>query len=140
MTGTRRSIGTGAAWESRYGYCRAVASGDSAWVAGTTASSEGAAPAPDAAGQARTAFGIALKALAELEFSSADVVRTRIFLTDISDADDVGQVHGEIFAREAAWALGEIGEPVATMVAVSALVDPSLVVEIELEARRVPPS
>lgn len=131
MTGARRSIGTGAAWESRYGYCRAVASGDSAWVAGTTASSEGAAPAPDAAGQARTAFGIALKALAELEFSAADVVRTRIFLTDISDADHVGQVHGEIFAGVM---------PVATMVAVSALVDPSLVVEIELEARRVPPS
>ena len=131
MTGVRRSIGTGAAWESRYGYSRAVAVGDFAWVAGTTASSEGAAPAPDAAGQARVAFRIALSALAELGFSTTDVVRTRMFLTDIADADPVGQVHGELFADPM---------PVATMVAVSALVDPSLVVEIELEARRILPS
>ncbi len=131
MTVTRRSIGTGSAWESRYGYCRAVAVGDSAWVAGSTASSEGATPAPDAASQARTAFGIALKALTGLGFATTDVVRTRIFLTDIADADEVGQVHGELFAS---------AMPVATMVAVSALVDPSLVVEVELEARRVPPS
>lgn len=131
MTVARRSIGTGAAWEQRYGYCRAVAVGDSAWVAGTTASSEGAAPAPDAAGQARTAFGVGVRALAELGFSVGDVVRTRIFLTDITDADEVGQVHGEFFADSM---------PVATMVAVSALVDPALVVEVELEAHRAPPS
>ncbi len=131
MTVARRSVGTGSAWESRYGYCRAVAVGDWAFVAGTTASSEGAAPAPDAAGQARTAFGIALNALTGLGFSTADVVRTRMFLTDIADADEVGRVHGELFGGS---------NPVATMVAVSALVDASLVVEVELEAHRVPTS
>ena len=124
---TRRSVGSGAAWETRYGYRRAVAVGDSAWVAGTTASSRGTPPDPDAAAQARAAFGIALEALAELGFPPAAVVRTKMYLTDIDDADAVGQVHGEIFADVM---------PVATMVAVRALVDPALLVEVELEARR----
>lgn len=127
MTGIRRSVGSGAAWESRYGYRRAVAVGDSAWVAGTTASSRGVPPDPDAAEQTRAAFGIALDALAELGFRATDVVRTKMYLTDITDADAVGRVHGEIFADVM---------PVATMVAVGELVDPALVVEVELEARR----
>jgi enamine deaminase RidA (YjgF/YER057c/UK114 family) len=122
-------VGSGAAWESRYGYRRAVAVGDSAWVAGTTASSRGAPPDPDAASQARTAFGIALDALAELGFPRTEVVRTTMYLTDIADADAVGRVHGEIFADVM---------PVATMVEVRALVDSALVVEVELEARRTP--
>jgi enamine deaminase RidA (YjgF/YER057c/UK114 family) len=126
---TRVSVGSGAAWEARYGYRRAVAVGDSAWVAGTTASSRGAAPDADAAAQAGAAFGIALDALAELGFSPTDVVRTKMYLVDIADADAVGQVHGEVFADVM---------PVATMVAVSALVDPALLVEVELEARRTP--
>lgn len=127
MTGNRSSIRTGSGWESRYGYCRAVAVGDAAWVAGTTAASDGADPARDASTQAEAAFGIALRALDELGFVPDDVVRTRVFLTDIADADAVGLVHAQFFA---------IVRPVATMVAVDALIDPSLVVEIELEARR----
>ena len=126
---TRQSVGSGAAWESQYGYHRAVAVGDAAWVAGTTASSAGAPPDPDAAVQARAAFDIALDALAELGFKATDVVRTKMYLTDIADADAVGQVHGEVFADVL---------PVATMVAVTALVDPALRVEVELEARRTP--
>lgn len=129
MTVVRRSVGTGASWEARYGYCRAVAVGDSAWVAGTTASSTGADAAPYAADQARVAFEIALGALDDLGFAVTDVVRTRMYLTDITDADQVGRVHAEVFGST---------QPVATMVAVSALVDPALVVEVELEARRAP--
>lgn len=131
MTSARRSVESGSTWESRYGYRRAVAVGDSAWVAGTTAASAGAEPSGDAAEQARAAFAIALGALEELGFSVSDVVRTRMFVTDISDAELVGLVHGELF--------GSVG-PVATMVGVDALVDPALVVEVELEARRVPRS
>lgn len=127
MTAARASVGTGAVWESRYGYRRAVAVGDAAWVAGTTAASAGGAPPADAGGQARVAFGIAEGALAELGFARSDIVRTRMYITDIADADEVGRVHGEFFDGVF---------PVATMVAVSALVDPVLVVEVEVEARR----
>jgi enamine deaminase RidA (YjgF/YER057c/UK114 family) len=77
------------------------------------------------------AFGIAIRALGDLGFGVADVVRTRMYLTDIADADAVGQAHGEVFAE----VLDEAG-PAATMVAVSALVDPALLVEVELEAFR----
>ncbi len=128
---TRKSVSSGAAWESRYGYHRAVAVGDQAWVSGTTAASAGAEPPATAAEQARVAFGIAIRALGDLGFGVADVVRTRMYLTDIADADAVGQAHGEVFAE----VLDEAG-PAATMVAVSALVDPALLVEVELEAFR----
>ena len=121
----RRSVSSGAEWESTYGYHRAVAVGGRSWVSGTTAASRGEVPVPDAAAQARAAFGIALDALAQLDFSVGDVVRTRMYVTDIADADQVGRVHGEVFDG--------VG-PTATMVEVSALIDPRLKVEVELEA------
>jgi enamine deaminase RidA (YjgF/YER057c/UK114 family) len=79
------------------------------------------------AGQARAVLGIIEAALGEAGFGLADVVRTRMFVTDISRAGEVTAIHGEIF--------GAI-RPAATLVEVSGLIDPSLLIEIEAEARR----
>jgi len=81
----------------------------------------------DAAGQARATLAIIERALAEGGFELADVVRTRMFVTDAADAAAIVAVHGEIF--------GAI-RPAATLVVVAALIHPSLRVEIEAEARR----
>jgi enamine deaminase RidA (YjgF/YER057c/UK114 family) len=116
----RRRISSGGPWE---------AVGDGCWVAGTTdAGPDGRSPHPgDVGAQTRAILGIIERALAEAGFGLADVVRTRMFVTDISRWAEVGAVHGEVF--------GEI-RPAATMVEVGALIDPSLLIEIEAEARR----
>jgi enamine deaminase RidA (YjgF/YER057c/UK114 family) len=126
---SRRRISSGGPYEARYGYSRAVAVGDSCWVAGTTdAGPDGTSLHPgDAAAQARAAFGIAIGALVEAGFAIADVVRTRMYVTRSEDARPVAEVHGELF--------GEI-RPASTLVRVAGLIDPSLLVEVELEARR----
>ena len=129
MPHQRRAVDSGAEWEHRYGYRRAIAVGDHAWVAGTTAASDGSQVSADAESQAKAAFAIAVRALGELDFDATDVVRTRMYIVDPADADAVGRVHGEVFAAS---------RPVATMVVVRGLVDPALVVEIELDAQRAP--
>ena len=128
MTG-RRLVSSGGPWETVAGYSRAVVVGDSCWVAGTTdAGPDGRSEHPgDVAAQARATLGIIERALAEAGFGLADVVRTRMFVTDITRASEVTAVHGEAF--------GDI-RPAATLVEVAALIDPSLLVEIEAEARR----
>jgi enamine deaminase RidA (YjgF/YER057c/UK114 family) len=128
MTG-RRLISSGGPWEAVAGYSRAVVLAGSCWVAGTTdAGPDGQARHPgNMAAQTRAALETIESALAEAGFGLADVVRTRIFVTDISQSAAVVAVHGEIF--------GEI-RPASTMVEVSALIDPSLLVEIEAEAQR----
>ena len=125
----RRSISSGGPWESIGGYSRAVVVGDSCWVAGTTdAGPDGTSMHPgDIGAQARAVFEIVGRALAEGGFSMSDVVRTRMFLTDIARAPEVIEVHGEIF--------GSI-RPAAVMVQVTALIDPSLLIEIEVDAHR----
>ena len=125
----RRLVSSGGPWEAVAGYSRAVCIGDSCWVAGTTdAGPDGRSLHPgDIAAQARATFAIIERALAEAGFGLSDVVRTRMFVTDIARAGEVTAVHGEVF--------GEI-RPAATMVEVSALIDPTLLVEIEAEARR----
>jgi enamine deaminase RidA (YjgF/YER057c/UK114 family) len=125
----RRLVSSGSPYEARYGYSRAVAVGDSCWVAGTTdAGPDGTSLHPgDAAGQARAAYAIAIAALEEAGFSAADVVRTRMYIVRASDASAVAGVNGEIF--------GEI-RPASTLVTVAGLIDPSMLVEVELEARR----
>lgn len=125
----RRRISSGGPWESVAGYSRAIVVGDGCWVAGTTdAGPDGATQhSGDVAGQARAALAIIERALADGGFSLADVVRTRMFVTDMNDSGAVAAVHGEIF--------GDI-RPAATLVAVAALMHPSLLVEIEAEARR----
>ncbi len=129
MTVERRRISSGGPWERVAGYSRAIVVGDTCWVAGTTdAGPDGSSQHPgDIAGQAREVFAIIERALAEGGFSLGDVVRTRMFVTDMADSAVLSAVHGEIF--------GEI-RPAATMVAVVGLMHRSLLVEIEAEARR----
>lgn len=129
--GSRRSISSGGPWEGRAGYSRAVTVGDGCWVSGTTdAGPDGRSRHPgDVAAQARAILGIIERALAEAGFALGDVVRTRMFITDPSHADALVAVHGEVFAAI---------RPAATLVTVAGLMDPSLLVEIEAEARRAP--
>lgn len=125
----RRRISSGGPWEASVGYSRAVVVGDACWVSGTTdAGPDGRSQHPnDVAAQARAVFGIIGRALAEGGFTMADVVRTRMFVVDMADSAALSAVHGEVF--------GAI-RPASTMVAVAGLIDPSLRVEIEVEARR----
>jgi len=129
VSDVRRLVSSGSPYEKRYGYSRAVAVGDSCWVAGTTdAGPDGTSLHPgDAAGQARAAYGIAIHALEEAGFAAGDVVRTRMYIVRPSDAPAVAAVNGEIFASI---------RPASTLVTVAALIDPSMLVEVELEARR----
>jgi enamine deaminase RidA (YjgF/YER057c/UK114 family) len=129
LSSARRRISSGGPWEAVAGYSRAVVVGDACWVAGTTdAGPDGVSQHPgDVAGQARAVFAIIERALAEGGFALTDVVRTRMFVTDMALSGAVSAVHGEVF--------GEI-RPAATMVAVAALMHPSLLIEIEVDARR----
>jgi enamine deaminase RidA (YjgF/YER057c/UK114 family) len=126
---SRRRISSGGPWEASGGYSRAIVVGDACWVAGTTdAGPDGRSLHPgDPAGQARAALGIVERALGSAGFMLADVVRVRVFVTDIARAGEVLAVLGEVFAEV---------RPAATMVAVSALIEPSLEVEIEVDAVR----
>jgi enamine deaminase RidA (YjgF/YER057c/UK114 family) len=127
---TRRTrVSSGGPYEAPYGYSRAISVGDSCWIAGTTdAGADGKSLHPgDAAAQAQAAFGIAIRALEEAGFTIADVVRTRMYVTHSEDFPLVAAVHGELF--------GEI-RPAATLVRAAGLIEPSLLVEVELEARR----
>jgi enamine deaminase RidA (YjgF/YER057c/UK114 family) len=125
----RRLISSGGPWEHAAGYSRAVVVGDGCWVSGTTdAGPDGRSRHPgDAAAQARACLQIIDAALTKAGFSLADVVRTRMYVTDIAHGPGVIAVHGEVF--------GEI-RPAATLVAVAGLIDDSLLVEIEAEAHR----
>ena len=125
----RRRISSGGPWEALAGYSRAIVVGDSCWVSGTTdAGPDGRSQHPgDIAGQARASLAIIAAALEEAGFSLTDVVRTRMFVTDIGRTAEVLPVHREFFGET---------RPAATMVEVSALIEPSLLIEIEAEARR----
>ncbi len=126
-TGSRRRISSGGPWEARYGYSRAIVAGDMCHVSGTTdAGPDGHSLHPgDASGQARAALEIIERALTEAGFALGDVVRTRMYLTNVADAAAVGEVHGEWF-RDV--------RPASALVVVAALIDPTLLVEIEVDA------
>jgi enamine deaminase RidA (YjgF/YER057c/UK114 family) len=126
---TGRRVRSGGPWEARYGYSRVAVAGDMAFVAGTTdAGPDGRSLHPgDPAGQARAVFEVSERALVEAGFSLADVVRTRMFVTDSANIAAIATVHGEVF-REI--------RPASTAVVVAALIDASLLVEIEADARR----
>jgi enamine deaminase RidA (YjgF/YER057c/UK114 family) len=125
----RRRISSGGPWEAMAGYSRAISVGDSCWVAGTTdAGPDGTSRHPgDAAAQTRAVLEIIEAALAEAGFAMTDVVRTRMFVTDMTRWEEILAVHGAVF--------GEI-RPAATLVEVGALIEPSVLIEIEAEARR----
>ena len=125
---TRQLISSGGKWEPEVGYSRAVRAGNRVFVSGTTSADprgriDGVG---DAAAQTRRIFEIIETALAEAGASLEDVVRTRIFVTNIAvDSEVIGKIHGEKFSTI---------RPAATMVEVSQLIDPRLRVEIETDA------
>lgn len=122
----KRRTASASPYEAAYGFSRAVRVNDRILVAGTApVEPDGASTPGNAAAQAHRCFAIILAAIEELGGSAADVVRTRMFITDPADADSVGTVHGEIF-RDI--------RPAATMVVVSALLRPEWRIEIEAEA------
>ncbi|GAB2818033.1 RidA family protein [Alpinimonas psychrophila] len=126
MTYERTLISSGSVYEPVVGYSRAVRAGDFVFIAGTTAGSpDGAIGGNDAALQTREIFVRLAAALEQAGATFADVVRTRIYLTNMADFDAVGRVHGEFFA--------EI-RPAATAVEVSALAAPDMLVEIDVDA------
>jgi enamine deaminase RidA (YjgF/YER057c/UK114 family) len=126
---TRRLVSSGGPWESTAGYSRAVVVGDTCWVAGTTdAGPDGRSAHPgDIGAQTAATLGIIETALREAGFAMADVVRIRMFVTDMTRSAEVMGVHGAAFAAI---------RPAATLVEVSALIDPSLLIEIEADAVR----
>jgi len=123
----RKNISSGAPWETVVGYCRAVRIGNHIWVSGTTATNEqgDVVGVGDAAAQTQYALEKIERALNEAGASMHDVVRTRMFVTDIGQWEAIGRVHGEFF--------GDV-RPAATMVEVSRLIDPFHLVEIEVDA------
>ena len=125
MTESRRTFTSGGPFEARYGYSRAVVVGDTCWIAGTT--DPQGMDHPEAAVQARAAFAVIERALIDAGFALSDAVRTRMYVTEARDAHVVAAVHGAVF--------GAI-RPAATLVVVNALLEPEMLVEVELEARR----
>ena len=129
MTAERRLISSGGPYEARFGYSRAVVDGDTCWVAGTTdAGPDGTSQHPgDAAAQARASWAIIERALGEAGFALSDVVRTRMYVVSAAAAIAVAGVHGEVF--------GEV-RPASTLLVVAALIEPTMLVEVEAEAVR----
>ena len=124
---SRLNVFSGSEWEDRVGYARAVRLGNTVHVSGTTAVDEGGnvVGPGDAVAQTRYILERIDRALRDCGASLSDVVRTRIYVTDIHDWEPVGDVHREVF--------GDI-HPAATMVEVAALIHPDLLIEIEADA------
>jgi len=118
-----RRVSSGTVWEPVVGYSRAVAAGDLVFVSGCT-SVAGAEFVHEGDAYAQTAQAISnvRDALAELGLTLSDVVRTRMFVTDITRWEEYGRAHGAVF--------GDI-MPATSMIGVSALIDPRMLVEVE---------
>lgn len=120
-------ISSGGPWESVIGYSRATVAGDYVHVSGSTATVDGVLQHEgDAYGQTKVALeNVIAAALAQVGYTLADVVRSRVYLSNADDMDAVGKAHGEIF--------GEI-RPAATMLAGIKFINPKMLVEIEVDA------
>lgn len=123
----RQLVSSGAMWEPVVGYSRAVRVGQWVSVAGTTAAADGGGVVggDDIGAQTREALRRVLAALEEAGAGPEHVVRTRMFVTDISRWEEVGRAHGEVFSKI---------RPATSMVEVSRLIDPAMLVEIEADA------
>jgi enamine deaminase RidA (YjgF/YER057c/UK114 family) len=120
---------SGGPYERRFGYSRSVSSGSHLWVSGCTSVVAGELVGEgDAARQAEVALDNAIAAVEQAGFGAADVVRSRMYVVDLPrNGETVAQVHGRVFADVL---------PAATLLGVAALVDPRMLVEIELDAYR----
>jgi enamine deaminase RidA (YjgF/YER057c/UK114 family) len=117
---------SGSPYEAEYGFSRAVRRGNRILVAGSAPIDPNGGPSPTSAyDQMHRCAAIALQAMSDLGGTAADVVRTRMFITDAADAGAVGRAHRECFGEAA---------PAATMVVVAGLLDPAWKVELEIEA------
>ncbi|CAB4873540.1 MAG: RidA family protein [Actinobacteria bacterium] len=124
--GADRLISSGGPWESVIGYSRATVTGDFVHVSGTTATVDGVLQHEgDAFNQTLTAFSIIEAALAQAGMTLADIVRTRVYLANGADMDEVGRAHGQLF--------GDI-RPAATMLAGLSFINGAMLVEIEADA------
>lgn len=115
----RSTVPAGGPWATTIGYSRAVRMGQSIHVSGTTA------PGESMEAQTAAALEVAIGALTELGGTREDVVRTRMYLTNIDEWEAAGRAHGEFFSAV---------QPATTMVEVSRLIDPAMLVEVEVEA------
>ncbi|MFF1721637.1 RidA family protein [Streptomyces sviceus] len=123
-----RRVTTGAPWEDTFGYSRAVELPNGlVLVSGCTSVVDGEIAAGDPYEQTVNSFNVAFAALKELGLGRDDVVRTRLYITHARDVEEVGRAHKELF---------DTVRPAASMIIVSGFVDPSLVVEVEVEAFR----
>jgi enamine deaminase RidA (YjgF/YER057c/UK114 family) len=126
MDMAKQNISSGSQWEPKVGYSRAVRVGNVVSVSGTVGvNADGTVAAGDAYAQAKRSIEIIVDALKQAGATPSDVVRTRIYTTDISLWQEIGRAHAEVF--------GEI-RPATSMVQVAALIDPAHLVEIEADA------
>jgi enamine deaminase RidA (YjgF/YER057c/UK114 family) len=117
-----------APWEQRVGYCRALRAGSLVFVTGTApidGSGAGVHAPGDAYAQARRCLELIEQAIAAFAIGRSRVVRTRMFVTDISRWEEFGRAHAEFFGEH---------RPATTMVEVKALIDPAMLIEIEADA------
>jgi enamine deaminase RidA (YjgF/YER057c/UK114 family) len=123
--GPRRLVSTGSPWEPKVGYSRAVRIGSTIAVTGTLGLEADGSLAPEAGAQARRALAIILASIEALGGSASDVIRTRIYVTNLDHWPEVAAEHAEVFAAI---------RPATTMVEVSRLMTPDALVEIEADA------
>jgi len=123
----RRTLSSGTEWEPRVGYSRAVRVGDRISVSGTTATDDAGevVAVGDPHGQAKRAMENAVDAVEAAGGAVGDVVRTRLYVVDIDDWEAIGRAHADVFGAV---------RPATTMVEVSRLIEPELLVEVEVEA------
>lgn len=125
--GIESKVSTGNEWEQRYGYSRGVRCGGMIFLTGTVSMNDDGTPyvPDDGYAQAMRCFEIIERAVVELGGQKSDLVRSRVYVTDISRSDEFGRAHKDFFGEHS---------PCLTMVEVRALIDPAFLVEIECEA------